>query len=177
MKKQLSIVLFAGVLGLMVGCSSATKKDDTAAADNSGKSGSDSSMGMGADMGGSGNAMEMNKGQADALSKRVIYFDFDSSDVSSEARDIISAHAQNLSQNANLSVVLEGHADERGTREYNVALGERRAKAVKELLVIQGVPASQIQVISFGEERPAAIGHDESAWRLNRRVELLYSGS
>lgn len=174
MKKQLSIVLLASVFGLMAGCSSATKKEDSAA--DGGKSGmSDSSMG--AKMGDSGNAMEMKSGQADALSKRVIYFDFDSSDVTSEAREIISAHAQNLSQNANLSVVLEGHADERGTREYNVALGEHRAKAIKQLLVVQGVQASQVQVISFGEERPAATGHDESAWSLNRRVEMLYSGS
>ncbi|VAW91614.1 Tol-Pal system peptidoglycan-associated lipoprotein PAL [hydrothermal vent metagenome] len=172
MKKQLGIVLLVGVFGLLAGCSSTTKEDDagkstTASADST----------QGADMGGSGMATEMHSGQADALSKRVIYFEFDSSDVTSEAREIISAHAQNLSQNANLSVVLEGHADERGTREYNVALGESRAKAVKQLLVVQGVSGSQIQVISFGEERPAAVGHDESAWGLNRRVELLYSGS
>jgi len=173
MNKQLSIVLLAGVFGLMVGCSSATKEED--AKTDSGAASSDTTQG--ADVGGAGSATELSGGQADALAKRVIYFEFDSSDVSSEAREIISAHAQNLSQNANLSVVLEGHADERGTREYNIALGERRAKAVKQLLVVQGVQASQIQVISFGEERPAAVGHDESAWSLNRRTELLYSGS
>jgi len=81
-----------------------------------------------------------------------------------------------LSSNPDVSVVLEGHADERGTREYNLALGERRAKAVEQLLVLQGVGQNQIQVISFGEERPVALGHDEEAWRLNRRVEFLYSG-
>lgn len=172
MNKQLSIVLLVGMFGLMVGCSSTTKDEDANA-----KSGANSDTTQGADAGGSGSATEMNSGQADALSKRVIYFEFDSSDVSSEARDIISAHAQNLAQNGQLSVVLEGHADERGTREYNIALGERRAKAVKQLFVVQGVQASQLQVISFGEERPAAVGHDESAWGLNRRVELLYSGS
>ncbi len=173
MKKQLGIVLLIAVLGILAGCSSNSKKED----DSSKTATSNTDATHGAEMGGSGMATEMHSGQADALSKRVIYFEFDSSDVTSEAREIISAHAQNLSQNANLSVVLEGHADERGTREYNVALGERRAKAVQELLVLQGVQPSQIQVISFGEERPAAVGHDESAWRLNRRVEILYSGS
>jgi len=170
MKKQLGIVLLFSVFGLLAGCSSTTKEDDAGK-----NAGTDSTQG--ANLGGSGSATEMQGGQADALSKRVIYFEFDSSDVTSEAREIISAHAQNLEQNSGLSVVLEGHADERGTREYNVALGESRAKAVKQLLVVQGVRASQIQVISFGEERPAAVGHSESAWSLNRRVELLYSGS
>ncbi len=170
MKKQLGIVLLVGVFGLLAGCSSTTTEDDankTTSADST----------QGAEMSGAGMATEMDAGQAGSLSKRVIYFEFDSSDVTSEARDIISSHAQNLSQNAKLSIVLEGHADERGTREYNVALGESRAKAVKQLLVVQGVSSAQIQVISFGEERPAAVGHDESAWSLNRRVELLYSGS
>jgi len=174
MNKWLSIVLLASMFGIMAGCSSTTKEDTTAQPETSSANTDTTS---GADVGSTGNATEMANGQADALSKRVIYFEFDSSDVTSEARDIISAHAQNLSQNSRLSLVLEGHADERGTREYNIALGERRAKAVKQLLVVQGVQASQIQVISFGEERPAAVGHDESAWSLNRRVELLYSGS
>ena len=173
MNKQLSVVLLAGIFGLMVGCSSASKKEDAAAQDKSASADATS----GANVGDSGQATEMGSSQADALAKRVLYFEFDSSDISTEAREVIAAHAQNLSQNGNLQLVLEGHADERGTREYNVALGERRANAVKQLLVVQGVQASQIQVISFGEERPAAIGHDESAWGLNRRVELLYSGS
>jgi len=75
-----------------------------------------------------------------------------------------------------VTLVLEGHADERGSREYNLALGERRAKAIERILSLEGVPAGRLQVISFGEERPMAPGHDDEAWRLNRRVELLYSG-
>lgn len=110
------------------------------------------------------------------LSKRVLYFDFDSSKVTDEQREIIDAHAAFLSNNPDVSIVLEGHADERGTREYNLALGERRAKAVEQLLLVQGVAPDQIQVISFGEERPVALENNESAWRLNRRVEILYSG-
>jgi len=113
---------------------------------------------------------------ASPLSKRVIYFAFDSSEVTPESRDLIAAHAGYLAQNPEVSVVLEGHADESGSREYNLALGERRAKAVERLMTLQGVSARQLQVISFGEERPVAFAHDESAWRLNRRVELLYSG-
>ncbi|MGM0679590.1 MAG: peptidoglycan-associated lipoprotein Pal [Pseudomonadota bacterium] len=125
---------------------------------------------------GSGARMEELNDPDSPLSKRVLYFDFDSSKVTEEQREIIDAHAAFLSRNPEVSVVLEGHADERGTREYNLALGERRAKAVEQLLQVQGVAADQIQVISFGEERPVALDHNESAWRLNRRVEILYSG-
>lgn len=110
------------------------------------------------------------------LSRRVIYFELDSNRVSDEDRELINAHAAFLAANPQVSAILEGHADERGTREYNIALGERRAKAVQQLLSIQGVSENQAQVISFGEERPVALEHNESAWRLNRRVEILYSG-
>lgn len=110
------------------------------------------------------------------LSQRVIYFDLDSSSLSEADRELVAAHARFLAANPNIAVVLEGHADERGSREYNIALGERRAKAVKQLMSLQGVSQSQAQVISFGEERPVALNHDEESWRLNRRVEILYSG-
>ncbi|MGM0594083.1 MAG: peptidoglycan-associated lipoprotein Pal [Pseudomonadota bacterium] len=110
------------------------------------------------------------------LAKRVFYFGFDSSELSTSDRDALEQHARLLNANPEVSVVLEGHADERGSREYNLALGERRAKAVEQVLNLLGVAGEQIQVISFGEERPVALGHDEEAWRLNRRVELLYSG-
>jgi len=110
------------------------------------------------------------------LAKRIIYFEFNQASITDDDREFISAHAKYLSDNSSESVVLEGHADERGTREYNISLGERRAKAVMQLLVIQGASKSQIQVISFGEERPVALGHDESSWNQNRRVEILYSG-
>ncbi|MFO7602227.1 MAG: peptidoglycan-associated lipoprotein Pal [Gammaproteobacteria bacterium] len=110
------------------------------------------------------------------LSQRVVYFEFDSSEVSAMDRDIIAAHANYLANNPNVSIILEGHADERGSREYNIALGERRARAIQQLMLLQSVGHQQMQVISFGEERPVAMGHDEEAWRLNRRVEILYSG-
>ena len=109
------------------------------------------------------------------LSQRVVYFDFDRSSIKSEARAVIEAHAQHLAANPSARVTLEGHCDERGTREYNLSLGERRAKAVQQVMVLLGVSARQIEFVSYGEERPAAMGHSESAWRLNRRVELVYN--
>lgn len=108
------------------------------------------------------------------LSERVVYFDFDKSDIKSEFRDIIAAHASYLADHSSASITLEGHADERGSREYNIGLGERRANAVRKFLMLQGVAARQIEVVSFGEERPVALGHDEASWQLNRRAEILY---
>lgn len=110
------------------------------------------------------------------LSQRVLYFDLDSSQIKDVDREIITVHAEFLAAHPDITVVLEGHADERGSREYNIALGEKRAKTVKQLMTLQGVAEAQIQVISFGEERPVALGHDASAWSLNRRVEILYTG-
>ncbi len=110
------------------------------------------------------------------LYKRVFYFDYNSSELSAEDREALSTHARFMAEVPSVTLVLEGHADERGSREYNLALGERRAKAIERILNLEGVPAEQVQVISFGEERPMALEHDEEAWRLNRRVELLYSG-
>ena len=108
------------------------------------------------------------------LSKRVVYFDFDKSDIKDEYRDIIAAHAAYLAEHPSARVTLEGHADERGSREYNMGLGERRAKAVSQFMMLQGASASQIEVISYGEERPVAFGHDEASWALNRRTEIVY---
>lgn len=108
------------------------------------------------------------------LSTRVIYFDFDSSEIRSEFQEAIQAHAQYLGANPDTVVTLEGHADERGSREYNLALGERRANAVRRQLVLLGASAGQIRTVSYGEERPVADGHDERAWALNRRVEIVY---
>jgi len=110
------------------------------------------------------------------LSQRILYFELDSSEIQENDRNILSVHAELLATNPDITVVLEGHADERGSREYNIALGEKRANAVMQLLTLQGVAPNQVQVISFGEERPAAIGHDAAAWNLNRRVEILYTG-
>ena len=104
----------------------------------------------------------------------IIYFDFDQSTIKAEFRTALNGHAAYLSQNPSASIVLEGHADERGTREYNIALGERRGNAVSRYLVVQGVSINAIEVVSFGEERPVNAGHDSASWSENRRVEIRY---
>jgi len=105
----------------------------------------------------------------------VIYFDFDQSELRAEYADLLQRHASRLAADRRASVRLEGHADERGSREYNIGLGERRAQAVRRLLLIQGASADQISTVSFGEERPAAFGSDEESYQLNRRVEIKYA--
>ncbi len=102
-----------------------------------------------------------------------IYFEFDSYEVGSADAQIVNRHSVQLLESG-ASVRLEGHADERGSREYNIGLGERRAQAVRRMLMIQGVPASQISTVSFGEERPAEFGSDETAYAANRRVVIRY---
>ncbi len=108
------------------------------------------------------------------LSIRVLYFDLDSSDIKAEYRDVIRAHAAYLVATPSAQVLLEGHGDERGTREYNLGLGEQRVKSVRMVLTAEGAPSSQITIISYGEERPDSDVHDESGWSLNRRVEFIY---
>lgn len=108
------------------------------------------------------------------LSDKVIYFVFDSNNVDDEYVELVKHHGKYLSFNANASVSLEGHADELGTREYNIALGERRAIAVKQLMLYEGATNDQITVISYGEEKPVEFGHDDEAMSLNRRVEIVY---
>jgi len=111
----------------------------------------------------------------DLLSERKVYFDYDRSEIKPEFREILSAHANYLASNPSVSVSIEGHCDERGTREYNIALGERRAHSVLQFLTLQGVSKSQINTVSYGEERPDVEGHDESAWKWNRRAVFVYA--
>ncbi len=114
-------------------------------------------------------------GPVDRATQRRVHFAFDSAAIDEANRAIVAAHAAYLVDHPGIPVTLEGHADERGTREYNLALGERRAKAVAKLMQALGVAADRITTVSYGEERPLALGHNESAWRLNRRVEILYA--
>jgi peptidoglycan-associated lipoprotein len=103
-----------------------------------------------------------------------VYFDFDRSDISSEAAAVLNQHAALLASNPSASVLVAGHTDERGSREYNMALGERRAQAVRTYLASQGVTGGNVQVISYGEERPIATGNNEQSYQQNRRAELSY---
>ncbi len=103
-----------------------------------------------------------------------IYFDYDSSEIQAQFRETIEAHAALLLANPSVFVSLEGHADERGSREYNLALGERRSQTVKRQMILLGVPSTQVRTTSYGEERPVSEGHEEFAWSQNRRVEIIY---
>lgn len=109
------------------------------------------------------------------LSTRIVFFDYDKSVVREDALPVLLAHAGFLSNNPSINVLLAGHADERGSNEYNLALGQRRADAVRDILASYGVSAGQMETLSFGEEYPRAEGHDEAAWQENRRVEIRYS--
>nr|VFK12166.1 MAG: peptidoglycan-associated lipoprotein [Candidatus Kentron sp. LPFa] len=108
------------------------------------------------------------------LSNRIIYFDFDSNDIRPEFREIIEAHAHYLADNASVRVTLGGHCDERGTREYNLALGERRAKAISRAMSVLGASDNQLYTVSYGEEQPEEQASNEFAWQKNRRVEIIY---
>lgn len=122
-------------------------------------------------------AAEQARQQSEEATKalaHIIYFDFDQSTIRAEFREVLNGHAAYLAANPGARIVLEGHADERGTREYNMALGERRGNSVSRYLVVQGVSVDAIEVVSFGEERPVNEGHDEASWAENRRVEIRY---
>jgi len=108
------------------------------------------------------------------LATRIIYFEYDSSNVREDFRSAIEEHARYLAENPNASMTLEGHADERGSREYNLALGEQRALSVRRQLVLLGAAADQVRNVSYGEERAASDGHDDYDYGLNRRVEIVY---
>lgn len=110
------------------------------------------------------------------LSKRSIYFEFDSFVVSDQYKPIVEAHAKYLAANRNARVTLQGHADERGSREYNIALGQKRADAVKRMITLLGVQETIVETVSFGKERPKNPGRDEAAWAENRRVDIIYAG-
>ncbi len=148
-------------------CGSQSKKD--AGAGDSGVTTEDQ------DMGSDGMNLELNgdsdSGKAGTLS--TVYFDFNSSSLSSSTRDALSSNANFLKEHPSVEVQVEGHADERGGVQYNLALGEKRAQAVKQYLVSMGVSSSRVTTISFGKERPIAFGHDESAWSQNRRANFV----
>jgi peptidoglycan-associated lipoprotein len=150
-------------LVLVVGCSSKpkNKQDDAAAVGSEGNN-----QGMNLELNGSSDV-----GNAGGL--KTVYFGFDSSNLEGDTKETIKSNADFLKQMPTVDVQVEGHCDERGGRQYNLALGERRAKAVRDYLVALGVPAKRISVISYGSERPAAEGSDESAWAKNRRANFV----
>jgi len=108
------------------------------------------------------------------LSKRSVYFDFDSSSVKDEFKPLVTAHAKYLSDNRGRKIVIQGNTDERGSREYNLALGQRRSDSVKKMMMLLGVSDGQIETVSFGEEKPRASGSDEGSYAENRRSDIVY---
>ncbi len=175
MRRAFLIALPAFLLLVLSGCETTPTKDeaaevpveeaDTAEADAAEARGIESASGF------RGHPLD---DPDSPLSKQVVYFDFDSAEILSDHRPIIEAHAAYMSDNPRSAVTLEGHTDERGSREYNLGLGERRADSVRRMLVLLGAQGDQLRTISYGEENPAADGHDESAWKFNRRVVIVY---
>jgi len=181
--KKLPVLLLAAPLLFLTACTSIgdSSSDDAAAVEDrtggqngegyEGQTGAydESGMGSGSAMGG-----DPLSDPNSPLSVRTIYFEYDSTIISSEGQSALNAHAEYLSLNSGKRLIIEGHTDEMGTREYNLSLGERRGRAVADFLSASGVPGEQMEVRSYGEENPVALEHNESAWQLNRRVELLY---
>ncbi len=182
MKRIVSIALLMAGTVLLSGCPKKhnVMEPPTAGSQVPGSSGatgdaaSASSRAFGSDAATQG-ANGMGADATGPLARKVIYFDFDKSEIKPEFADIVAAHARNLTGHPGLKIKLEGNTDGRGTREYNIGLGERRAQAVRRALMLQGVAESQLATVSFGSERPAVEGDDEAAWSQNRRVELVYA--
>ncbi len=161
-------IIFSSVLVLSA-CGSSVKLDDSAA---------DGSAGSAAD---SRSVSTVNATSSDplndpqgVLANRSIYFDFDSFVVKEQYRPVVDAHAKYLVSNPARKIVIQGNTDERGGREYNLALGQKRAEAVRKMMSLLGVSDQQVEAVSYGEEKPKAMGSDESAWSQNRRADLVY---
>jgi len=183
-------ILFISVLALSIAaCGERIKPDDEMAGDTNDAANADASGGAtaggintGGGIGGTalegGKLVSYEKNAIDdpnnVLHEKIVYFEFDSNTVSDDYVELVKHHGKYLSFNTAASVRLEGHADERGTREYNVALAEKRAQAVKQLMLYEGAGNDQITIISYGEEKPIAFGHDDESMSLNRRVEIVY---
>lgn len=169
----------AGVLiiSLLSACASQTTQPtevdeySTGSYNGSGGSGADSSA-----YGSGGSGFYPMNDPGSILSQRSVFFDYDSFTVKSEYRDMVIAHAQFLRDNPNAQVILQGNTDDRGSREYNLALGQRRADSVKNIMTLSGASNAQIEAVSFGEEKPRAYGNGESAWSQNRRADIVYRG-
>lgn len=173
------ILVLLVTLPLVTACSSSKQKDSTQTGAKVEERGiGQAGAGDGAQSQGLDGGQDLSAAALDdpnsPLAVRVIYFDYDSANIRADFNETVAAHAAFLAANPTISVTLEGHADERGSREYNLALGERRALAVRKQLVLLGAAAGQIKSVSYGEERAAVDGHDEQSYSLNRRVEMVY---
>jgi len=173
LRRAMAVLLLAAALSVG-GCASKKPKFVPAPGPSAAESGAQGSGAGAANAGEGGIDQEAAGPQGGLLATRLVYFDFDSSEIKGQGTDVVAAHAKYLAGNPSARVRLEGHTDERGSREYNIGLGERRAQAVRHALLLQGASDGQISTVSYGEERPAVPGHDEAAWAKNRRVEIVY---
>jgi peptidoglycan-associated lipoprotein len=176
MKLQFNTFIALALVALLAGCSTAAKKDGGAEVLDQSMGGSSGGVTTSGAAGTSSYAGAELTDPNSPLSRRVIYFEYNSDTILPEDQELITAHATYLNGHPEQMVTLEGNTDERGSPEYNIGLGDRRAQSVKRALELQGVPSQQITVVSYGEEKPAAEGHSEAAYRLNRRVEIVYVG-
>ena len=175
---KLMHVLAVAVLSLGLAACQKPTKPDTAAGSAAGADAGAQTSGVEAS-GSTGGATTVLTAQQQALAelkqKSVVYFNFDSDEIDQQYVPVVAAHAAYLVKYPTARVRLEGHTDERGSREYNIGLGERRAQTVRRALLVQGVAEAQITTVSYGEERPAVAGSDEAAYAQNRRVEFVYA--
>jgi len=181
------LAIAAFVAFMVVGCSSTPSTDtgapieDKAGTTGTGTGATTSGTGTGGvsgAQGGTGNRAGVNplRDPSSPLSKRAVYFDFDSFVVKDEYKPTIEAHAKYLQQNRGARMTIQGNTDERGSREYNIALGQKRADSVKRMMTLLGAQEQQIETVSFGKEKPRSQGHDESSWAENRRDDMVYAG-
>ncbi len=177
MKNQFGIWIMAAAIAL-AGCSSTPDQPEDAGAydqDNMGQSGGLNGQGIDDRELGQANSLSQAEQRDAALRQQLtVYFDYDSSQIRADFLPVLDAHARYLRDNPGARIRLEGHTDERGTREYNIALGERRGEAVRRALLLRGAARAQLLVVSYGEEQPAVLGAGETAWAKNRRVVMVY---
>ena len=181
MKQIFAAITVVAAVALLSACGSSVKLDDVPVTDVTGKPvtpGDSRKPGDGTVVTESKvTTLDINKGKQDEVAgpgARIIYFDYDSFVVKSEFQSVVEAHARFLKADKNRKMAIEGHTDERGGREYNLALGQKRSEAVRRAIGLLGGPDAQIEAVSFGKEKPAATGADETAFAKNRRAEINY---
>jgi peptidoglycan-associated lipoprotein len=180
--KQLALCVL--VAAVAAGCASSDKKDAPVADISKGTPSTGTTGGTGSTGTTTprpsgpvtGSASDDLRNPNSPLAKRSVYFDYDSNAVKDDYRGLVTAHSRYMTSKGDTKIRIEGNADERGSREYNLALGQRRAEAVKRVMTVLGVPDSRIETTSYGEEKPKSNGHDEAAWAENRRADIRYAG-
>ena len=174
-----NLALYLAIAAIAAGCASTDTKTDAPVTDRSAGVSQPSTSARGSTTSPAqqptiaGNPL---RDPSNILSKRSVFFDYDSNAVKDEYRGMVQAHSRYLGDKRDAKIRIEGNCDERGSREYNLALGQRRAESVKKMMTVLGVQDGRIETVSFGEEKPMAPGHDESAWSQNRRADIKYAG-